>query len=186
MSCIIIRQSSDKPEAEFENTQETRTHFKIDWGRQGSVLIGYIVIILGYYGIIANTMLFDQYGSWISFVNMNRTILIWTYTTYTHSFFLSAILLFLVCFFLTYKEDIPHYGIRASIWLVPTLVIEGFIFYFSMFGVNLEPFNLQFAHIEGYLNILILIGLTLSGSLIGMKLKQWSVKKKENYYAKKE
>ncbi len=166
----------------METTQDFHAHFKIDWGRQGSVIIGYIVIILGYYGIIANTMLFDQYGNWISFVDMDRTILIWTYTTFTHSFFLSPLLLFLVCVFLTYKEDIPHYGIRASIWLVPILVIEGFIFYFSMFGLNLEPFNLQFAHIEGYLNILILIGLTLSGSLIGMKLKKWSIRKKEKYY----
>ena len=123
-------------------------------------------------------MLYDEYGNWISFLNMNRTILIWTYTTYTHSFFLGAILVFIVCFTMTYKEDIPHYGIRASIWLVPFIISEGFIFYFSMFGFSLEPFILQFARFEGYLNILILIGLTLGGSLIGMKLKQLSVRKK--------
>ncbi|TFG03799.1 MAG: hypothetical protein EU531_02875 [Promethearchaeota archaeon] len=126
-------------------------------------------------------MLFDQYGNWISFLNMERTILIWTYTTYTRSFFLGAILLFLVCFIMTYKEEIPHYGIRASIWLVPTIIVEGFIFYNIMFGFSLEPFILQFAYFEGYLNIIILIGLTLSGSLVGMKLKQFSVRKKEKY-----
>ena len=124
-------------------------------------------------------MLFNEYGDWISFLNMDRTILIWTYTAYTHSFFLGAILVFFVCFIMTYKEDIPHYGIRASIWLVPMIILEGFIFYFVMFGFSLDPFILQFAHFEGYLNILILIGLTLSGSLIGMKLKQFSVRKKE-------
>lgn len=124
-------------------------------------------------------MLFDQYGEWISYLNMDRTILIWTYTTYTRSFFLSAILLFSICLIMTYKEDIPHYGIRASIWLVPTIIVEGFIFYSVMFGFSLEPFILQFAYLEGYLNILILIGLTLSGSLIGVKLKQLSVRKKK-------
>lgn len=127
-------------------------------------------------------MLFDQYGNWISFVDMDKTILIWTYTAYPHSFFLSPILLFLVSFLLTFKEDIFHYGIRASIWLVPTLVVEGFLFYFGMFGFNFEPFVLQFAHFEGYLNVLILIGLTLSGSLTGMKLKQFSVQKKRKLY----
>jgi len=186
LRCVIIKEFNDDRELKLEDENDFKPHFKIDWGRQGSVIIGYIVIILGYYGIIANTMLFDQYGNWISFVDMDRTMLIWTYITYTHSFFLSPLLLFLVCFFLTYKEDIPHYGIRASIWLVPTLIIEGFVFYFSMFGFNLEPFILQFANIQGYLNILILIGLALSGSLIGMKLKQWSVKKKEKYFAKTE
>lgn len=145
------------------------------------MILCYIIIILGYYGIIANTILIDEYGNWISFLNMNRTILIWTYTSYTRSFFLGAILVFIVCFIMTYKEDIPHYGIRASIWLVPFIIFEGFIFYFWMFGFSLEPFVLQFAHFEGYLNILILIGLTLSGSLIGMKLKQLSVRKKEKY-----
>lgn len=117
---------------------------------------------------------------------MNRTLLIWTYATYAHSFFIGAILVFIVCFTMTYKEDIPHYGIRASIWLVPTIIMEGFIFYFVMFGVRLEPLILQFAHYEGYLNILILIGLTLSGSLISMKLKQLSVRKKEKYYSREE
>ena len=131
-------------------------------------------------------MLFDQYGNWISFVDMDRTILIWTYTAYPRSFFLSPILLFLVSFILTYKEDIPHYGIRASIWLAPTLVIEGFLFYLGMFGFNFDPFILQFAHFEGYLNILILVALTLSGSLIGMKLKQFSIRKKEKYLSRKE
>ena len=75
-------------------------------------------------------MLIDENGNWISFLDMNRTILIWTYTAYIRSFFLGAILVFIVCFILTYKEDIPHYGIRASIWLIPTIIVEGFIFYF--------------------------------------------------------
>ena len=168
-------------EEELQDKTDFPAHFKINWGRQGTVILGYIIIILGYYGIIANTMLLDENGNWISFLDMNRTILIWTYTTYTRSFFLGAILVVIVCFILTYKEDIPHYGIRASIWLVPTIILEGFIFYFFMFGFSFEPLILQFAHIEGYLNILILIGLTLSGSLIGMKLKQLSVRKKEKY-----
>lgn len=110
---------------------------------------------------------------------MDRTILIWTFITYSRSFFLSPILVFLVCFIMTYKEDIPHYGIRASIWMVPMLTAIGFIFYFGMFGFSLDPFILQFAYFEGYLNVLILFGLTISGSIIGMRLKQFSVRKKK-------
>ena len=73
-------------------------HIKIDWGRQGGMIFGYIIVLLGYYGIIANTMMFDQYGNWISFPEMERTILFWTYTTYINNFFLPALLLFFVCF----------------------------------------------------------------------------------------
>jgi len=142
--------------------------------------------LLGYYGLVINIVLIDEWISlteqtWISFTEIDRTVLFWTYEVYVDTFFLPLILLFIVCFILTYKEEIPHYGIRASIWLVPTIILEGFIFYFVMFGFSLEPFILQFAHYKGYLNILILIGVTLSGSLIGMKFKQLSVRKREKY-----
>ncbi|MHA2180396.1 MAG: hypothetical protein ACXAAH_03100 [Promethearchaeota archaeon] len=154
-------------------------HIKIDWGRQGGVLFAYIVVLLAYYGIIANTMLFDQYGHWISFVDMDRTILFWTYTTYMTNFFLPALVLFGICFLLTYKEDIPHYGIKASIWLAPILIGEGFIFYAIMFGFSLEPIILKFGRIEGYLDIIIIFALAISGAICGMKLKQYTSKKRK-------
>jgi hypothetical protein len=158
--------------------KEGKGYFGINWGRQGGVIALYIVVVLGYYGIIANTVMFDQYGRWISFTEMNRSFLIFTYQSYVHSFFMPAILLFLVSFLLTYKEDIYQYGIKASIWIVPLLIAEGFIFYFIMFGFSWEPFIWQFMTFEGYLNILILYGLLLLGSFSGMKLKQRRLKKK--------
>ena len=157
---------------------EEKGYFGIDWGRQGGVIALYIVVLLGYYGIIANTVMFDQYGDWISFTEMNRSILIYTFQSYVQSFFLPAVLLFLVSFLLTYKEEIYQYGLKASIWIVPLLIAEGFIFYFIMFGFSAEPFIWQFMTFEGYLNILILFGLLLLGSLTGMKLKQRRLKKK--------
>jgi len=160
--------------------EKEKGYFKIEWGRQGGVIFGYIVVLLGYYGIIANTVMFDQYGYWISFTEMDKSLLIFTYQTYIQSFFLPAILLLLVSLILTYKEDTPQYGIKASIWIVPLLIAQGFIFYFIMFGFSIEPFILQFASIEGYFNVLILYGLVISGSVCGMKLKQRSIKKRKS------
>ena len=159
------------------NNEKEKGYFKIEWGRQGGVIFGYIVVLLGYYGIIANTVMFDQYGSWISFAEMDKSLLIFTYQTYFQSFFLPALLLLLISFLLTYKEETPQYGIKASIWIVPILIAQGFIFYFIMFGFSMEPFILQFASIEGYFNVLVLYGLVISGSVFGMKLKQRSIKK---------
>ena len=163
-----------------KSNYRSKGHIKIDWGRQGGVVLSYVVILLGYYGIIANTMLFDQYGHWISFVDMDRTILFWTYTTYLTNFFLPALLLFFVCFLLTYKEEIPHYGIKASIWVVPLVIAEGFIFYALMFGIGAESVMLRFGRIEGYLDIIILFALTISGAVAGMKLKQFTAKRKQS------
>ena len=39
----------------------------------------------------------------------------------------TLVLLFFVCFALTYKEDIPQYGIKASLWMVPLIVVLGFV-----------------------------------------------------------
>jgi len=162
---------------EMKNPSE-KGHIKIDWGRQGGFILAYIVALLGYYGIIANTMMFDQYGRWITFLNMDRTILFWTYTTYINNFFLPALLLFFVCFLLTYKEDIPHYGIKASIWLVPLVIAEGFIFYALMFGFTIEPIILKFMRIEGYLDIIIVSVIAISGAVSGMKVKQLTLRRK--------
>ncbi|GAH00310.1 unnamed protein product, partial [marine sediment metagenome] len=84
---------------------------------------------------------------------------------------LVVLLLFFVCFVLTYSEDIPYYGIKASIWLVPFLIIQGFIFYQIIFGFSFEPLILQFGRLEGYFNIVILFMITLSGSNSGKRMK---------------
>ena len=230
----------DESEGEIKNKR-----ISIDWGRQGGIILGYLVIVLGYYAFIANTLLFDQYGQEISYVDMDRTIIFWTHETYFssmlnpilfililialmvliivfslkdwHSFLIllilipmfiifildlywnlfnivnvintgtpyitvqafSIVLLFIVCFALTYKEDIPEYGIKASLWMVPLIIALGFFFYTLMFGFSLEPFVLQFGSGEGYINLLILILTVLSGSLSGMKIKKEIIQRKE-------
>ena len=241
---------------------DKKGHIKIEWGRQGSVILAYIIVLLGYFGIIANAMMFDALGDWISFTEMDRTLLFWTFKAYgqfyilignfqlpifllvflilpiaiisyillnrcrlsvlialiltfiivvfsiyllfftcstlppTHCSFLgttatygiaelnsifSVLLLFFICFILTYKEDIPHYGIKASLWLVPFIIGQGFIFYWIMFGFTAEPFILQFAQWEGYFNVMILFAISLSGALSGMKIKQFIVLKQKSY-----
>ena len=158
----------------IKSNTETKGHIKIDWGRQGGVIALYIVALLCYYGIIANIMMYDYYyEEWISFNDMDRTMLFWTWTTYRKTWFLPVLLLFLVCFALTYKEDIPHYGIKASIWLVPLIIAEGFIFYAIMFGISTEPVVLKFGDIRGWLDIIIVFGIAITGAVSGMYLKRY-------------
>ena len=163
------------------NIKQNKGYISINWGRQGGVILAYIAVLLGFYGIIANIVMVGEYGRWISYLDprMDRTILIWPYKTYLQTFFLPVLFLFLICFLLTYKEDIPLYGIKASIWMVPVIVVEGFIFYWFMFGLSIDPFLLQFTRVEGYLNVFLLFIVCFSGSFIGMKIKQIVSKKKE-------
>ncbi|MFX1477206.1 MAG: hypothetical protein ACFFCI_03655 [Promethearchaeota archaeon] len=187
--------------SEDSHEKERKKRIKIDWGRQGGVIFGYVVVLLGYYGIIVNMVLFNQCNKhWMSFTDLDlssvyrwctdlqgrktlvlipgRDIFFWTYISYIETNFLPPLLLFFVCFVLTYKEDIPHYGIKASIWLVPLLIVEGFVFYLIMFGLTSEPFILRFTRIEGYLDIFILFTLAITGAISGMKFKQFIEKRK--------
>lgn len=163
-------------ENKIENSDyKGKGHIKIDWGRQGGVISLYIVAFLCYYGIIANIMMYDYYYErWISFNDMDRTMLFWTWTTYVKTWFLPALVLFLVCFALTYKEEIPHYGIKASIWLVPLILAEGFIFYAIMFGFSSEPILLKFGDIRGWLDIIIVFAIAISGAIGGMYFKRYN------------
>ena len=166
-----------KREVVEEGTQKKRIH--IDFGRQGGIFLGYAIIILGFYGIIANTVMTDRFDEWIPVASMNRTLFIWPYLSTPRNFFTPFLLLFIVCFALTVKEDIPAYGIKASLWLVPIIIAQGFIFYWAIFGFSLEPFVLQFLNLEGYVNILILYSMVISGSFLGMFLKKFFVARKE-------
>jgi hypothetical protein len=172
----------------LEKDKDIKGNFHVDWGRQGFVIFAYILVLLGYFGIVANIILIDERGLWISFTEMDPTVLFWTYKVYPQTFYLPILLLFFICFLLTYKEDIPHYGIKASLWIVPSLIVEGFLWYWIMLVIQsrlepnmgfyildrfAEPFIYQFAHGEGYLNILILYGITFTGAFSGMKLKQF-------------
>ena len=158
------------------NNSKDKGSWKIDWGRQGRVTFAYMIVFLVYYGIIVNFFMFDEGIEWFRFEDIPeivKSMIFWTYEYFLASFILPWLLLFFICFWLTYKEDIAHYGIRASLWLVILIVFEGFLFYFIMFGFSFEPVLLQFASIKGYINLLILFGINLSGALSGMYLKKY-------------
>ena len=162
--------------------------WKIDWGRQGRVTFAYIIVFLAYFGIIVNIFMFDEGEKWFSFEDIPssvKSIIFWTYeflfisSVYSGWYFVDCLLLYSICFWLTYKEDIAHYGIRASLWLVPFIVFEGFLFYLIMFGFSFEPLILQFASFQGYINLLILFGINISGALSGMFLKRYVKARRE-------
>ncbi|KKN55193.1 hypothetical protein LCGC14_0584630, partial [marine sediment metagenome] len=69
------------------NDTETKGHFHLDWGRQGTVIIAYIAVLLGYFGIVANIILVDDIGNWIPYPEMDPTILFWTYKVYPDTFY---------------------------------------------------------------------------------------------------
>ncbi|MHA1729123.1 MAG: hypothetical protein ACTSWY_10365 [Promethearchaeota archaeon] len=164
--------------------EDNKQFIKIDWGRQGGVIFAYVLALIGFYGIIANIVMQGGVGwrSYLQLTMLERTVIIWPYKTYVQTFFLPVLLLFSISFFLTYKEDIFHYGIRASLWLVPLIIVEGLIFYGIMFPDDIiTALKYQFLNGEGYINIFILFAINLSGSLFGMQFKKHIISKRVIY-----
>ena len=171
-------------------------HFFFDAGRQGKVIIAFLMVFFVFFGMIGDAFKRDIHEE-----------LIWIYMTFPKVFsyntqlfsvnqiwifvgIIPMLILFFICFVLTYKEDIYLYGIKLSLWLVPFILGCSIFWYSYMYywrpaedltWVPINPFLLLFGTWQGWLNILILFLINLSGALAG-----WHVKELVRIYIKKE
>ena len=150
-----------------EDIEEVETinqnHVKIDLGRQSKLFFAWLAIELLFFGVICN----------IHEKNIQEN-LIWLYPIYFKTLFgFPIILLFITCFLLTYKEDIYLYGFKNSLWMVPIVNLSSIIWYFIIYGISWDPIRLLFLSYQGYLNILILLIIHLSGAFCGMIVKKF-------------
>ena len=83
----------------MSSSEEHKEYWKIDWGRQGGIAFAYIIVFFGYYGIIANILMFDKGNDWFSFVAISdnvKEMLFWTYQHYLTCYLLPVLLLFFI------------------------------------------------------------------------------------------
>lgn len=175
---------------EYKNLRDPSGHIKFELRRQGNFIFGLLIVFFGYFGIICNMIMLDSDnypiqatifsgGEKILHPQFDISVLIYSYETYLRTFFLPVLLLFGICFFVTYKEEIPNYGIKHAIWFVPIIILCSIIWYWVISGFSAEPLSLFFLSWKGYLTILILYAINISGAISGMKLKQFTSKKRE-------
>lgn len=156
-------------------------HIKLELKNQGGFITGFLLIFFLYFGAISNIIMFNELGFQIPKNEWTEGfLLIWSYQTYLRTYFIPPLILFLVCFIITYREDNPHYGIKNSIWFIPLIVLVSFLWYWIIFGVFIDPFLLQFASWQGYINLIILLAISLSGAISGMRLKMYVISRREN------
>ncbi|MBY9002741.1 MAG: hypothetical protein KGD73_02095, partial [Candidatus Lokiarchaeota archaeon] len=76
--------------------------------------------------------------------------------------FLSAIILAAIVFLMAFREKFFEYGIRNSIWLVPFIIVQSWIWYwFIMESFDITIIGAYFLRIESYITILVLLGLNV-------------------------
>ena len=165
---------------QYNQENQFKGHIKLELKNQGSFIVALILIFYIYFGLICNLLMFDEKGYPTNYPSLeNGEILMWTFLNYIQMYFLPVLLLFGICFILTYKQDISQYGIKQALWLVPVILAISVIWHWSIFGFSIEPFNLLFSHWEGYAYILILFIINLSGAISAMKLKQYLYQKRQ-------
>lgn len=86
--------------------------------------------------------------------------------------FYPVILLFIIVFIMVFRETFYEYGIRNSIWLVPFIIFESWIWYFFIYEFNLLIIPIYFIRIESYITILSLLGINLLAAILATVAKQ--------------
>ena len=129
---------------------------KIELSRQGNFLLAILFTHFIFFGYICNI-----YGKAIG-----ERLLFLHQVLFTPSSFLSTIILFLIVFFMVYRENFFEYGIRNSIWLTPIIIVQSWIWRWFINGFDITIIGDFFTRYEGYLTIFTLLCLNLFSAIL--------------------
>lgn len=153
----------------------------IDISRQGNFIFAVLMIHFVFFGFICNVY---EYNIGLSILYLNQVLFhpIFPLNSLSLSF-LSSIILFLIIFFMAYREPFYEYAIRNSIWMTLLIIIQSWIWYWFINGFDLVQIGIFFISLEGYLTILIILGINVvsafTASYLRIKYKQSLTKRKE-------
>jgi len=153
---------------------------KIDISRQGNFIFALLMIHFVFFGFICNVY---EYDIGLSILYLNQVLFATSPIFPLSLSFLSSIILFLIIFFMAYREPFYEYAIRNSIWMTFAIIFQSWIWYWFTNGFDFVQIGIFFISLEGYLTILIILGINLvsafTASYIRIKYKQYITKPKE-------
>jgi len=152
---------------------------KIDLGRQGNFIFALLLIHFLFFGYIANTA--NIYG--YDYKQIGDRLIFLYQILFHPSTFISFVILFGIVFFLVFREQFFEYGIRNSIWLLPFILVESWVWYWIIYGFDITIIGIFFIRFEGYLTLIALVGTILFAAVIAAmskeRYKQYKMKLKE-------
>lgn len=143
---------------------------KIDLSRQGNFILAILLIHFIFYGYISNLYGKDIGGD-IIFLNK---ILFNPFSIF------SLVILIGIVFLMAYREQFFEYGIRNSIWLIPFIIGESWIWSWFINGFDIAIIGVFFINLEGYLTILSLVCINILTAVFAGYSKQkylWYLKR---------
>ena len=130
---------------------------KIDFARQTNFILALLLIHFAFFGYLSNVYQ-KTIGDGVLFL----------YQVLFHpESYLSVIILVLIVFVMVFREHFFEYGIRNSIWLIPFIIIQSWVWYwFIIEDFDIGVIGAYFLRIESYITILTLLGLNISTAIV--------------------
>jgi hypothetical protein len=130
---------------------------KIEFARQTNFILALFLIHFVFFGYLSNVYRKDI-GEGVLFLHQ---------VLFHPQSYLAGIILALIVFLMAFREHFFEYGIRNSIWLIPFIVIQSWVWYFFI----IEEFNIAvignyFIRIETYITLLTLLGVNLTSAIL--------------------
>jgi len=136
---------------------------KIEFARQTNFILALLLIHFAFFGYLSNVYE-KSIGDGVLFLHQ--------VLFHPESFFAWIILAGIV-FLMAFREKFFEYGIRNSIWLVPFIIIQSWIWYWFI----IESFDISviwgyFIRLESYTTILTLLGINLLSAILASIARQ--------------
>ena len=130
---------------------------KIEFARQTNFVLALLLIHFVFFGYLSNVYQ-KSIGEGVLFL----------YQVLFHpDSYLSSIILAAIVFLMVFREKFFEYGIRNSIWLVPFIIVQSWIWYwFIIESFDITIIGVYFLRIESYITILTLFGLNIFIALL--------------------
>ncbi len=125
---------------------------KIEFARQTNFLLALLLIHFLFFGYLSNVYA-KTIGDGVLFLYQ---------VLFSPQSYLSLIILVLIVFLMAFRENFFEYGIRNSIWLVPFIIVQSWIWYwFIIEDFDIGIIGAYFLRIESYITILTLLGVNV-------------------------
>ncbi len=136
---------------------------KIELGRQGNFIFALLLIHFAFFGSLSNIYELKDIGEGLLFLYQVQ---------FNPRSFISFIILFVIVFFMVFREQFFEYGIKNSLWLIPFIILESWFWFIALYPDQILTIGTYFIRLEGYLTILSLLANILPAALLAAFLKE--------------
>jgi hypothetical protein len=125
---------------------------KIEFARQTNFVLALLLIHFVFFGYLSNVYEKD----------IGEGVLFLYQVMFSPESYLSTIILAAIVFLMVFREKFFEYGFRNSIWLIPFIIVQSWIWYwFIIESFDISVIGAYFLRIESYITILTLLGLNI-------------------------